>query len=249
MKQISHDWWISLDATYKERESNGSLVLWRPERTIWINIWSDADRGTPRQRLDYWTHDRHEDATDLFAHDEGNLLRFGYLLEEPEDEGGRRLGLYSYTVAPSSTVQMACYYDLEEDTGWAEAVSRSLCFGGPDAAREVEEAVGANGHLVLASVRVIGPDRAAVLSAFREPGANDQDSGWRFFRGDEDEAFAAEPDSIALCPLSSLLGLDPSLRVIINSPPGSAWHRASRSDPWEPCDATREGDGNGDGWL
>jgi hypothetical protein len=242
MKQISHDWWISIDETYKTRVDEGSLVFWRPERTIWINIWNDANRGTPRERLDYWTHDRHADATDLFAHDDddGTLLRFGYLLEEPEDEGGRRLGLYSYTVAASSTVQMACYFDLDEDAAWAEAVSRSLSFGAPDAAREVEESVGENGHLVLASARVIGLDRAAVLSAFRETGANDQDSGWRFFRGDEDEAFTADPENIALCPLSSLLGLDTSLRVIINSPPGSAWHRASRADPWQPSDNPRD---------
>ena len=31
MKRLSDDWWIDLDATYRSRNANGSLVLWRPE--------------------------------------------------------------------------------------------------------------------------------------------------------------------------------------------------------------------------
>ena len=235
MRQISSNWWISVDQTYRDRFDDGSLVLWRPERTIWINIWDDAAHGTPRQRLDARICDRSPDAIDLFEHDDGGLLRFGYRLEEPEEEGGTRIGVYSITVGPSSTVQMACYFDLEEDERWAEAVSLSLSFGAPEAARKAEEVVGEYGHLALASVRVIGPDRAPIRYAYREPGDNRDDSGWRFFCGDEDESFASDPDNIALCPLSSLLGLDPTLRLIINSPPHTAWQRASRADSWEPA--------------
>lgn len=231
MRQISSNWWISVDQMYRDRFDDGSLVLWRPERTIWINIWDDAARGTPRQRLDARIRDRSPDAIDLFEHDDGGLLRFGYRLEEPEEEGGTRIGVYSITVGPSSTVQMACYFDLEEDERWAEAVSRSLSSGAPDEAREVDE----HGHLVSASMRVIGPDRAPIRYAYREPGDSRDDSGWRFFQGDEDQAFASDPDNIALCPLSSMLGLDPTLRLIINSPPLTAWQRASRSGSWEPA--------------
>lgn len=240
MKQISEDWWISIDDTYKTRVDDGSLVFWRPERTVWINIWKDNDGRSGRERLAEWVRDRHASAADLYQTEDNGLLRFGYLLEEPEDEGGERLGVYSYTVGASSTVQMACYFDLKEDQDWAVAVSRSLSFGRPDPGRHVEEQVGENGHLVLASEKVIGPGRAPVLFAYREAGANDQDSGWRIFHGDEDEEFNAEPDNIALCPLSSLLGIDPTLRVIINSPAGTAWQRPSEADPWNPAEADQD---------
>jgi len=41
MQRISDDWWIGIDATYKTRVEDGSLVFWRPERTIWINLWHE----------------------------------------------------------------------------------------------------------------------------------------------------------------------------------------------------------------
>src|SRR5262249_51996727 len=150
------------------------------------------------------------------------------------DEGGNRLGLYSYTVGASSTVQMACYFDLREDLGWAADVSRSLSFGGPGTGPEVEERVGEHGHVVVVSERVIGPGREPVLFAFREPAADEQDSGWRFFHGDEDPAYTSDPENVVLSPLSSLLGLDPTLRAIINIPAVTAWERPTGSDPWRP---------------
>lgn len=248
MQQISKDWWISLDESYRTRVDDGSLVLWRGGRTVWISIWGDTDGRTPRDRLAGWVGERDVAAVDLFQTEEGGLLRFGYLLEEAEDEGGRKLGLYSFTVGESSTVQMVCYFDLREDLGWATAVTKSLSYGRPDPAREVEEPLGENGHLALASDKVIGPDRAAVLFAYREPAANEEDSGWRFFHGDEDEAFSSDPANIALCPVSALLTLDPSLRVIINFPPGTAWERDDALAPWAPAGGLGEIRGDRPEW-
>jgi len=239
MQRISDDWWIGIDGSYRTRVEDSSLVFWRPERTIWISLWKDHDGRTVRERLDTWIADRHAGATDLYEQEDNGLLRFGYLLEEPEDAGGHRLGVYSYTVSEAFTVQMACYFDLREDLGWATAVSKSLAFGRPEPGLDVEEPVGSNGHLVLASERVLGLD--PVLLAYREAAANEQDSGWRFFHGDEDEEYTADPQNISLCPLSTFLELDPLLRVIINSPPGTAWERPSRVDSW-----TRKGDDGDD---
>ncbi len=239
MQRISEEWWIGLDESYKTRVEDGSLVLWRPERTVWISIWNDRDGRTPRDRLAHWVAERDIRAADLFQESDGDLLRHGYLLAEPEETGGDRLGLYSYTVSTSSTVQMACYFDLQEDLGWATAVAKSLSFGSPDPRRTVEEPLGRDGHLVLASERVLGRDRPPVLLAFREPAANEQDSGWRFFHGDEDESYAADPANLALCPLSSFLTLDPSLRAIINRPAGTSLSRLDIGAAWEPS-APRE---------
>jgi hypothetical protein len=246
MKQISKDWWIGLDDSYRTRADNGSLVLWKAERTIWVNVWNDHEGWTDRERLNRWIADRSPEATDLFEQQDGGLLRFGYLLEEPEEGGGHRLGLYSYTVRGSSTVQMACYFDLKEDLPWATAVSKSLSFGRPDTSRNVDEPVGKFGHLVLASEKVIGPDGEPVLFAYREPGANEQDSGWRFFHGDEDEPYTSDPRNITLCPLSSFLEFDPTLRVIINSPAGTAWERWTPSGPWQPADGSPADEGEPD---
>jgi hypothetical protein len=235
MQQISLDWWIGIDESYHSRVEDGSLVFWKSERTIWINIWKDREGGTPQERLHRWIADRDANAADLWEREDQGLFRFGYLLKEPEEEGGERFGLYSYTVSESSTVQMVCYFDLKEGLGWASAVSKSLSFGGPDPLVKVDEPLGEDGHLVLASEMVIGVDRDPVLFAYREPPDNQRDSGWRFFGGNEDEAFTSDPNNIALCPLSAFLKLDPSLRVIINSPTGTAWARATKEEPWSPA--------------
>ena len=233
MQRISADWWLGLDESYRTRLDDGSLVLWRSERTVWINIWNDHEGWTLRERLERWVAERDVRADDLFQVDDGEILRYGYLLEEEEDGGGRRLGLYSYTVSATSTVQMACYFDLKEDLAWASAVARSLSFGKPSPEGDVDEPVGKDGHLALASDKVIGPGVDPVLFAYRETAANDQDSGWRFFHGDEDEAYADDPGNIALCPISSFLEIDPSLRVIINRPHGTAWSRPDPDSPWQ----------------
>ncbi|MFO0906915.1 MAG: DUF2185 domain-containing protein [Isosphaeraceae bacterium] len=242
MRQISPDWWISVDDRYRSRVDDGSLVLWRPERTIWINVWNDAADLSPKERLRRWVKDRDDHAVDLFHHDDGPLIRFAYALAEPEAEGGQRLAVYSFTVAPTATVQMACYFDLELDQPWAEAVTRSLSYGEPDPEREVVDPVGEHGHLVMASTRVIGPEKHPILLAVRVAPANDDDSGWQLFHGDEDAAFLADPGNAVLCPVSSILGVDPSIREILNMPAGTAWRRTEVGQPWNSETSATEAD-------
>src|SRR5262249_28756022 len=106
-----------------------------------------------------------------------------------------------------------------------------------------------HGHVVVVSQRVIGPERAPVLLAYREhaTGEGEQDSGWRFFHGDEDLAYASDPENMALCPLSSLLGLDPSLPAINNTPPGPVGGRGGGAAPWRPSGKGGGGRGGGGG--
>ncbi|MFO0953349.1 MAG: DUF2185 domain-containing protein [Isosphaeraceae bacterium] len=236
MRQISRDWWIGLDDTYHGKVDDGSLVFWKAERTLWINIWDDAGQGTPEERLASWTVDRSPDARDLFRQDEDGLLRFGYLLEEPSEGGGTSPGVYSFTVSPSSTVQMACYFELKEDLDWALAVSRSLTFGSTAPERFVLEPVGDYGHFAVISHPTLGSADNPILVAVREDVVDSQDSGWRLFSPNEPNAAGDGPRDPALTTLSTLLDLDPSLRAILNSPPGSRWRRETPDSPWEPID-------------
>ena len=86
MQRISDDWWIGLDGSYRTRVEDGSLVFWRsrahrldqplegprrPDRPP-----SASPPGSPTATLG---------ATDLYQQEDNGLLRFGYLLEEPEE--------------------------------------------------------------------------------------------------------------------------------------------------------------------
>ena len=86
--------------------------------------------------------------------------------------------------------------------------------------------------LVLASRRVIGPDRVPVCFAFRLKPNNEYDSGWVFWGGDESQEFIDEDENTAVCPMLPFLEMDDSLRTIVQLPVGTAWERSSRESAW-----------------
>ena len=86
----------------------------------------------------------------------------------------------------------------------------------------------------LCSSRVVGPKRQDVLFAYRQEPDNDQDSGWRFLRGDESETFLADPKNCLVCPLSLVFEMDPSLEDLTRSKGDAAFRRASVDARWEP---------------
>ncbi len=88
----------------------------------------------------------------------------------------------------------------------------------------------------LCSSGVVGPERKEVLFAYRQEPDNDQDSGWRFLRGDESETFLADPTNCLVCPLSLVFAMDPSLEDLTRSADGAAFRRASVDARWEPID-------------
>jgi hypothetical protein len=49
---------------------------------------------------------------------------------------------------------------------------------------------------------------------YREAPVFDNDSGWRFFSGDESDEYAADPDNFAVCPLADILAACPEIRPL-----------------------------------
>ena len=259
MQRISEEWWIGLDESYKTRVEDGSLVLWRPARTVWISIWNDRDGRTLRDRLAHWVAERDIRAADLFQESDGDLLRHGYLLAEPEETGGDRLGLYSYTVSTSSTVQMACYFDLQEDLGWATAVAKSLSFGSPDPSRKVEEPLGRDGHLVLASERVLVATGLRCSSRFgSRPRTSKIPAGVSSTATKTNPTpptppishFARSPhSSLSIPPSAPSSTAPPARRSLVSTsvPRGNVLRRAKRNHPG--TDRPREGTHRGRSWA
>ncbi|MBQ4486756.1 MAG: DUF2185 domain-containing protein [Oscillospiraceae bacterium] len=66
----------------------------------------------------------------------------------------------------------------------------------------------------------------------REDPADDEDSGWQLFAGDEDDEYTNNIDNVELCPLYSITGIDPALMGYIESPAGTSLVRVS-SDKFE----------------
>ena len=69
---------------------------------------------------------------------------------------------------------------------------------------------------------------------YRETPDNDQDSGWRFFSGEETDEYVNDPDNIGLYDVSTISKIDRDIIPYLNSPIGSAFERENAMDPFVP---------------
>lgn len=95
---------------------------------------------------------------------------------------------------------------------------------------------GPNGCIVTDRVAV---DGCRVGWCYREaPEAAFPDSGWRFFAGDEDQAYLSEADRVSVVDLNYVCNLDPEITPLLDAPYNSAFVRdgetgAFRPEPFE----------------
>ncbi len=69
--------------------------------------------------------------------------------------------------------------------------------------------------------------------AYREGSERPEDSGWRLYRGDEDEAFMEDAGNIRICNIYWLADRDPTLLQIFRADVGCAFERAEEKGDWE----------------
>ena len=82
------------------------------------------------------------------------------------------------------------------------------------------------------ATKMLVEGRRKVRFMYREVPDNEQDSGWRFFCGDEDQSYTDNPDNIAIYDISTVIELDSDIVPFLDSPAGSAFERESENDPF-----------------
>jgi hypothetical protein len=68
---------------------------------------------------------------------------------------------------------------------------------------------------------------AAVGYCYREDPDASEDSGWRFFAGDESDEYANDPSNLAIYDVNTIANYDPSITALLEAPAGSAFERDS----------------------
>src|SRR6478752_5173256 len=68
-------------------------------------------------------------------------------------------------------------------------------------------------------------DGKRVAYMYREPPDSDHDSGWRFFSGEESQAYSDDPEHFALYDVNTVANYDPSIVAWLDEPVGSAFER------------------------
>ena len=69
----------------------------------------------------------------------------------------------------------------------------------------------------------------------RDDPEEDDDSGWQFFAGDEDDDYSNDPDNVEMIPVAAVVELDPVVMNYLGSPVGASFVRVS-SDEFEEDD-------------
>lgn len=67
---------------------------------------------------------------------------------------------------------------------------------------------------------------------YREPSDNSQDSGWRFFSGDEDQKLADDPGNFALYDVRTISAIDPDIVPLLGTDPPCAFERLDSTGPF-----------------
>ncbi|SCW45848.1 hypothetical protein SAMN02910456_01223 [Ruminococcaceae bacterium YRB3002] len=81
-----------------------------------------------------------------------------------------------------------------------------------------------NFGFVLATKMLVDGKRK-VRYMYHEETDNPQDSGWRFFCGDEDDEYVNNPDNIAIYDINTILDIDKSILPYLDSATGTAFER------------------------
>ena len=81
-----------------------------------------------------------------------------------------------------------------------------------------------NFGFVLASKMLVDGKRK-VRYMYRETSTNVQDSGWRFFCGDEDDEYVNMPENIGVYDINTILSLDKSILPYLECSVGTAFER------------------------
>ncbi len=77
-------------------------------------------------------------------------------------------------------------------------------------------------------------NRMKVRFMYRELPDDPQDSGWRFFSGNESDEYVNNPDNIGLYDVATIAKLDPDILPLLNHPAGSTFERQDESNPFIP---------------
>lgn len=72
-------------------------------------------------------------------------------------------------------------------------------------------------------------DKRKVRFMYREQPDSGDDSGWRFFSGDEDQAYVDDPAHIGIYDVETILELDRDVEPYLSAPEGSAFEREDAS--------------------
>lgn len=124
---LTSSWSIKLSQAHSRRVEDGSLVLWRPNFTIWINIWKNTHNQSIESRLKRIVADASPNRFNETSEFKDRFHLFTYRLGEESDEEPAP-SYYGHAIGPNDSVQLAIYFDDLNDANTASEILESIRF-------------------------------------------------------------------------------------------------------------------------
>ena len=132
--QLTDGWRVQLPQPFNRRIEDGSLVLWMPELTLWINLWHNESKASVDELIARATDSLNPQRSDEQLEKTAGMVRLTYELTEQADdpETPATLATHSinaYIAAPAGMVQMSAYVDSPDARALAYDIIRSVSTG------------------------------------------------------------------------------------------------------------------------
>ena len=131
---MTKGWRISLDDEFNRRIEDGSMVLWKPELTFWINVWNNERGASPDELLQEILVRANPERTAEKTTRGDATIHLTYELaeddaERPDSASGSRASINGFIIAAPGYVQVSAYADTPEahDAAWRIIDSISTC--------------------------------------------------------------------------------------------------------------------------
>ena len=113
---MAKGWRIALPLDFNRRIEDGSLVLWRPELTFWINVWHGEGQESVDDVLARLLAGASAQRTAETVEKAGPMVRLTYELAEDDAErtGSDNNSVNGFVIYPAGYVQVSAYCDLAQ---------------------------------------------------------------------------------------------------------------------------------------
>jgi hypothetical protein len=122
---LTADWSVELPSQFARRIENGSLVLWRPKLTIWLDAWGNDHATSRTVRRDEIKSKIAATATAVRESANATLSRLAYRLRDTNDDGVVE-ALHTFVFSDAGHLQMAVYFEELADEAVAIAIADSV---------------------------------------------------------------------------------------------------------------------------
>lgn len=122
-------WRTDLPEQFNRRIEDGSLVLWRPDLTLWINVWNNDQRLGVDELLARVLKSASADRSDEQLVRSGGIAHLSYeLIENDADNSDHSINGYIFSNV--GYVQISAYYDTPEARSLGYQVINAVCPSG-----------------------------------------------------------------------------------------------------------------------